>query len=70
MKEEIKKAINEIKDAQELGSIANHAMARACLLENSLELDSEGEFRSEGSLFLKTSMHFEMELVEKEGGDE
>lgn len=70
MKEEIKKAINEIKDAQEPGSIANHAMARACLLENSLELDSEGEFRSEGSLFLKTSMHFEMELIEKEGGDE
>lgn len=70
MTEEIKKAINEIKDAQELGNIAHHAMARACLLENTLEISADGEFSKEGNLFLKTNMHFEMKLVEKEGDNQ
>lgn len=69
MKEEIKKAIDEIKNAQELGCIANRAMARACILENTLEVSADGVFSKGGDLFLKTSMHFEMKLVEKEGGN-
>ena len=69
MKEEIKKAIDEIKDAQELGNIAHYAMARACLLENTLEVSADGEFSKGGDLFFFFYMHFEMELVEKEGGN-
>ncbi len=69
---EIIKAIYEIKDTQVLGKIAHKTMARACQLEETLEIDSDSEFRNKGKLFLKTSMHFEMEIIkeEKEATDE
>ena len=63
---EIIKAICEIKDAQTLGKIAHKIMARACQLEETLEIDSDSEFRKKGKFFLKTSMHFEMEIINEE----
>lgn len=41
-------------------------MARACQLEETLEIDSDSEFRKKGKFFLKTSMHFEMEIINEE----
>lgn len=63
---EIIKAICEIKDAQTLGKIAHKTMARACQLEETLVIDSDSEFRKNGKFFLKTIMHFEMEIINEE----
>lgn len=63
---EIIKAICEIKDTQVLGKIAHKTMVRACQLEESLEIDSDSKFENNGKLFLKTSMHFEMEIIKEE----
>ena len=50
---EIINAICEIKDAQTLGKIAH-------------KIDSDSEFRKNGKFFLKTIMHFEMEIINEE----
>ena len=41
-------------------------MARACQLEDTLVIDADSEFRKNGKFFLKTIMHFEMEIINEE----